>query len=304
VPLSSPTVNWIAAFGCEGREQAPGDERLTADRLVGPGYLETLGVRLAAGRTLTDRDREDTEPVAVINRTLAEECWPGEDAVGRRVVRLRRSGPLAMQVVGVVEDAQEQRVSFGTPHTAWYLPYRQHDIARDLYVVVRGRVAPAQVRAAVRRLDPHQPVQGPRLVTEHLDEIAGSDRMAAIVMGYFAIVGLALVAIGIAGSVRRFVVQQHRAIGTRLAFGADPRHIARSVVGRGIALSGLGAAFGVAASLALQRVTAAFVHGALLEIPARLGLAAGVVLALAAAACVGPASRASRIDPAELLRGG
>ena len=99
---------------------------------------------LVAGRTLTDRDLADAEPVAVINESLAEECWPGQQALGKRVLRLRRAGPLAMTVVGVVADAREIRVGFRKAHAAWYLPYRQHQILRDLNVVVRGDVAPTE----------------------------------------------------------------------------------------------------------------------------------------------------------------
>lgn len=303
VPLASPTVNWIAAYGCEGRELAPGEERYTADRLVGPGYLETLGVRLIAGRTLTARDTENTEPVAVIDASLAEECWPGQDPLGKRVIRLRRSGPLPIRVVGVVADAQEQRVSFGAPHSAWYLPYRQHDFARDLNLVVRGDAPPARIRALVRRLDPHQPLTGPHRLAGHLEEITGSDRMAALVMGYFALLGLLLVGVGIHGSLDRFVRQQHRSIGTRIALGAAPARIVAAVVGRGLALSAVGAALGAASAVALQRLTAAFVHGSLIGLPVRLGLTTAVVLGLAAAAGLAPALRAARIDPALLLRG-
>jgi len=302
VPLSVPTVNWVAGHGCEGREMAPGEELMTADRLVAPGYLETLGLRLLAGRTITDRDTEATEPVAVVNQTLADECWPGEDVLGKRVLRARRDGWLAMRVVGVVADAQEQRVSFGAPHAAWYLPYRQHDYLRDLYLVVRGDVSPALVREQVRRLDAHQPLAGPRSLTEHVEEVTGSDRVAALVMAYFAALALLLVAIGIHGSMQRFVSQQHRAIGIRMALGAGPRRVVAGVVGRGLALAVLGAALGAWGAVALQRPVAAFVHEVFLDAPSRLSVTVLVVLATAAAACAAPAHRAGRIDPARLLR--
>ena len=126
--------------------------------------------------------------------------------------------------------------------------------------------------------------------------------MAAVVMGYFAVLGLILVGAGLHGSMRRFVGQQRRAIGTRMALGADPGRIARMVVARGLALSGLGAAFGVLGAVALQRLTASFVFGALLETPTRLAVTALVILLLAVAACAAPAYRASRGDPALLLR--
>lgn len=300
VPLAS--LNWVARYGCEGRELAPGELLITADRLVGPGYPETLGVRLLAGRTLTDRDVATSEPVAVINQSLARECWPGQDAIGRRVLRLSRSGSRAMQVVGVVADARELRVSFRSPHTAWYLPYRQHDFLRDLDLVIRGEAAPEKVRALVRRLDPHQPVAGPRRLTELVDEMTGSDRMAALVMGYFAVLGVVLVSVGVHGSMQRFVGQQHRAIGTRMAFGAEPRRIVESILRRGFALSGLGVGIGILGALALQRLTAGFVYGTLLETPIRLAVTALGVIVVAMVACAAPALRASRIDPARLLR--
>ena len=295
-------LNWIASYGCEGRELAPGELLLTADRLVGPGYIETLGLPLVAGRTLTDRDLATSEPVAVINESLAEECWQGQEAVGKRVLRLKRAGPLPMTVVGVVADAREIRVGFRNAHAAWYLPYRQHQIFRDLNLVVRGDPSPAELRARVRSLDPHQPVSAPHRLTDSIDEITGSDRMAAVVMGYFAVLGLILVGAGVHGSMHRFVAQRRRAIGTRMALGARPSRIARMVVGRALALSAVGAALGVLGAAALQRLSASFVFGALVDGPTRLAVTAGVVLLLAVAACAAPAYRASRGDPASLLR--
>ena len=302
LPLASPSVNWIARHGCEGRELAPGEVLITADRLVGTGYLETLGVRLLAGRSLTARDTAATESVAVINRSFADECWPGQDAIGKRVLRGTREGWLPMTVVGVVADLQEQRVSFRSPHRVWYLPYRQHDFARDLYLVIRGDPAPATVRSQTRRLDPHQPVAGPRLVTEHLEEVTGSDRLAAAVMGYFATVGLLLAGFGMHGSMQRFVGQQQRAIGVRMALGAGPRRILAGVLGRGLALAAAGALIGAACALALQPLSAGFIQATLLEMPTRVGVTALAILVLAAAVCALPAQHASNVDPARLLR--
>jgi predicted lysophospholipase L1 biosynthesis ABC-type transport system permease subunit len=207
-----------------------------------------------------------------------------------------------MRVVGIVADAQEQRVSFGAPHAAWYLPYRQHDYLRDLYLVVRGDPSPARVRELIRRLDPHQPLAGPRALTEHVEEVTGSDRVAALVMAYFASLGLALVAVGIHGSMQRFVGQQHRAIGTRMALGAGPRRVVAGVVGRGLALAVLGSALGAWGAVAIHPLVAGFVYDALLDPPTRLAATVAAVLGLAAAACITPAYRAGRIDPARLLR--
>jgi putative ABC transport system permease protein len=300
VPLAP--LNWVARYGCEGRVPVPGELLMTADRLVGPRYLETLGLRLRGGRTITDRDLASTQPVAVINESLARECWPAQDPIGKRVLRMSRSGTRALQVVGVVADARELRVSFRTPHAAWYLPYRQHDFLRDVDLVVRGDAAPEAVRAVVRRLDPHQPLDGPRRLADLLEGVTGSDRLAALVTVYFAVAGLLLASVGIHGSMRRFVGEQRRAIGTRLAFGAEPNHIVASLLRRGLRLSGLGVALALPGALALQRTAAGFVYGAVLATPVRLASIALFVLALTTAACAAPALRASRIDPARLLR--
>jgi ABC-type antimicrobial peptide transport system permease subunit len=126
--------------------------------------------------------------------------------------------------------------------------------------------------------------------------------MAATVMGYFAAVGLLLAGFGIHGSMRRFVGQQQRAIGIRMALGAGPRRILAGVLGRGLALAATGAAIGAACALALQPLGAGFIHATLLGMPARVGVTATAILALAATVCAAPAQRASRIDPARLLR--
>jgi len=222
--------------------------------------------------------------------------------VGKRVLRFTRSGVRPLQVVGVVADAREIRVNFRTPHAAWYLPYRQLPAQRDLSLVIRGEVEPARVRSLVHRLDPHQPVEGPRRLVDQVEEMWGSDRMAAIVMGYFAVLAVLLSAVGIHGSMARFVGQQRRAIGIRIALGAEPRRIVTRILGRGLVLAGIGVAIGIAGGFVLQRLAAGFVYDTLIDTPTRLALTGLVTLLVALVACGAPALEAGRTDPARLLR--
>lgn len=305
VPLSAQT--WVTGYRCEGREYTLGEEPTVADRLVSPGYLETLGVELRSGRFFRNSDRADTEPVAIVNQALAEDCWPGQDAVGKRIKRQSRRGLQGwMTIVGVVGDTRELRKDFRQSHAAWYLPLAQHDIFRDVMLVVKSDGDPLSTSPAIRRIvaevDPNQPLSAPQLLAEHLDFALGSDRLAALVMVYFAVMSVLLAAVGLYGSMSRYVSQRRKTFGICLAFGASGRRLLWGVVGRGLAFSALGAIAGAIASLALNHLTAAFVYGAVLGDVARIVLTVLLILGCALGACLLPAYRAARLDPSQLLR--
>jgi len=307
IPLTPNS--WDTIYLCEGRAPASESELLlTADRLVSPGYLETLGVRLIRGRLISAEDTAENLPVAVVSESLARICWPNDDPIGKRVRRYNPAVEIPWRtVVGLVEDVKEDRGAFRRDRAVWYIPLAQRDTGpRALNLLVRAEGDPAALvpllREQVWALDRDQPVSEALLLSAHLSELTSPERFSALVMIFFAALGLTLAAVGIFGLLSYVTGQRTREIGVRMALGARPRDILRLVVGEGMLLAGVGLAVGVAGSLAAMRVLANFVYGA---DPADLGPLTGAALVLggvALLACWLPARRAAQVDPMVALR--
>jgi putative ABC transport system permease protein len=299
---------WDAAFECEGRPRSSASEvLLTADRLVSPGYLETIGVTMLRGRTLSPQDTAASQPVAVITESLAETCWPGQDPIGKRVRRISRVLPNHwMTVVGLARDVREDRNAFRRGRPAWYLPFVQTASARPIHLVVRAERDPLALANDIRRevwaLDANQPISAPLPLDASVTELVHPDRFAAFVMLFLALVGMLLATIGIFGLVSYVTGQRTREIGIRMAFGAQRADILKMILRQGLGLVLVGVALGGAAAAAVSKLLASFVFD-----PQRgdLSTIAGVALVLAAvalAACWIPARRATRVDPMVALR--
>ena len=299
---------WDARFECEGRPPASESEvLLTADRLVTPGYLEALGVTLLRGRLIAAEDRADSQPVVVVSEALAQVCWPGQDALGKRVRRVSRVfGTITMTVVGLVADVKEDRSAFRRDRPVWYVPYAQLPDSRPFYLLVRTEGEPAALAAQLRRevwaLDSNLSVAGIQPLNAYPASLIRPERFSALVMFFFAGMGLMLASVGIFGLLSYVASQRTREIGVRMALGARPSDILRLVVGQGMRLALAGFLLGLVGAVGAMRVVARFVYGAQ-GMDAVSLLAAAVVLAgVALLACYLPARRAARVDPMVALR--
>jgi putative ABC transport system permease protein len=305
-------VTLDSVYEAEGRPPAnPSEVPITAHRMVSPGYMETLGLTLARGRLLDESDRAGSLPVVVVSEALARQAWPGQDAIGKRVRRLRAGEPGPwMTVVGVVADVKEDRFGFRIDRPVWYVPYAQQTFALPvslpLNLVVRSSGEPtavaAAVREAVRAVDPDQPVANVMPLKEHLSDVLIAERFSAVLMGTLAALGLLLSAVGLYGVMAYSVGQRTGEIGLRMALGARPRDVLRLVIGQGASLIAVGLALGVAGAFALARLLSSTLH----EVdPADPGTFAAVALVLggvALLACWLPARRATRISAMAALR--
>jgi putative ABC transport system permease protein len=305
-------VTLDSVYEAEGRPPAnPSEVPITAHRMVSPGYMETLGLTLARGRLLDESDRAGSLPVVVVSEALARQAWPGQDAIGKRVRRLRAGEPGPwMTVVGVVADVKEDRFGFRIDRPVWYVPYAQQTFALPvslpLNLVVRSSGEPtavaAAVREAVRAVDPDQPVANVMPLKEHLSDVLIAERFSAVLMGTLAALGLLLSAVGLYGVMAYSVGQRTGEIGLRMALGARPRDVLRLVIGQGASLIAVGMALGVAGAFALARLLSSTLH----EVdPADPGTFAAVALVLggvALLACWLPARRATRISAMAALR--
>jgi predicted permease len=312
VPLQRGVI-LDSVYEAEGRPNLdPSEVPITSHRLVSHGYMETLGLRLVRGRMLDERDApSDAAAVVVVSEALARQAWPGQDAVGRRVRRIRASGPGPwMSVVGVVGDVKEDRFGFRIDRPVWYVPFAQHasalPVSLPLNLVVRASADAASlresVRSAVRAVDPDQPIANATSMEQHLAGVLISERFGALLMGTLAGVGLLVAALGLYGVMSYGVSQRTSEIGLRVALGASPRAVLGLVLGNGLALVAAGLLGGLAAAAILARLLANMLFGVSANDPGTFTLVALVLTASALAACWLPARRAARLDPLVALR--
>jgi putative ABC transport system permease protein len=268
---------------------------------VSPGYFRTLGVTLVEGRDLSERDAAGTPPVAVINETLARRLWPGERAVGQRVVLPREAR--ALEVVGVVSDFPKRA---GSPETGpeIYWPYRQQP-RWAFYVVARSNLSAdalvAPLRSRLAGLDPDLAPARVSTLESLRSRATRADRFAAVLLGLFAGCALLLAALGTYGLVNHAAAQRTREIGIRISFGAAPSHIRRLILGQVLTPVALGTVAGLASTILVARVTTALVPGLSRPDAATLALATVVLLTAAVCATVLPVRRATRVDPVTVL---
>ena len=269
-------------------------------RFVSPDYFGTLGMVLTRGRLFTEQDR--ARPVAVVSVQTASRLWPGEDPVGRRFVG--GNSPDPHEVVGVVGDARILGLDVD-PGLVAYLPY--WGLApSSATLVARGGAdtgtVVASVREAVRGLDPLLPVSNVRVLDDVLAASVSVRRFLLQVTAGFALAGLALVCLGVFGTVSQRAVRRRREFAIRLTLGATRGRIVRHVCAQGLRPVAAGLAAGLIVSLATTRFIEALLFGVAPVDPVVLAGASLAVLGLGAAACLVPAARALRVPPARTLR--
>ena len=271
---------------------------------VGPGYFRTLALPLVAGREFQESDAPEGNPVVVVNEAAAKRFWPGRDAVGRRI----RIAGAERTVVGVSRDCLFD--SFRDPHVPQVAlaiqQLRGDGVLAPMALLVRvsgdPRAASAAVRERIARMDASLPVFGPSTLE---DSIAGQllpQRVGSALVGLFAILTLALSALGIYAVVAGSVARRVREIGIRTALGAQPGQLRRMILAQSAAPVAAGLLLGLPLAFAASRALSGFLFG-VTSTDAATFLAAALVLALAAAAAADlPARRATRIDPMAALR--
>ena len=289
-----------------GREPGVGRHYVSAD------YFRTLGIPLLAGRALTPDDRAGRPPVTVISESAARRYWPNENPIGKRVWFGGTTGPFAdpahaVEIVGVVGDVKYEAVDWpgsnGRPE--FYTSYLQFSFPDTMILVkTRGDSAAlvAALRHAVADVDASLPIYDVLTLDDRISGALSRPRFNATLVGGFAMLALALAALGVYGMLSYSVSSRLREIGVRLALGAAPPRIVRFIVGEGLRLALVGVGIGLAAALAAGRLTRSLLVGVSPADPRTLALVTCVMLAVACAAAFLPARRASGVDPIEVLR--
>jgi putative ABC transport system permease protein len=298
LPLEGGSVQPLVVAG---RPELPSRDQPTVQvRVVTPGYLDAMGIPVLRGR---DVAREDLD-VMLVSRATAKLMWGDQDPVGQSVTLPLISRTRSWQVAGIVGDVKQGDVS-EAPLPSVYL-YARENARNRMTLVLRTSVPPATLSGAavgvVRALDPEQPVEAVRTMDEVRDEQLASQRFSALLLGGFAALALVLATVGIYSVLSYIVRGRAREIGIRSALGASTADVLRLVVREGMApaLAGIaaGALAALLSSVALQRL----VFGVSASDPATLAAVGGTLAAVALVACLVPAWRATRIDPAVALR--
>jgi putative ABC transport system permease protein len=256
------------------------------------------------GRDLTGRDRWGAPDVVVINRTLARRFWPNESPLGKRLTFGEPEENAWMTVVGVVGDVKQQSLDSEIPPQV-YGSHAQVGF-EEMALLVRTTMDPASlapaIRGAVSGLDPGVPVSEVQQLTRVRNASISTERFRTLVLATFALLALALAAIGVYGVISYGVVQRSREIGIRMALGARRQEILRLVVGEGMLTVAIGIGIGVLAAAGLSRFLASLLYAVRPGDPVTFVVISTLLASVALAACILPARRAMRVDPAGTLR--
>jgi len=310
--VSGSLVNLIAgnSWGNDVRVQGfdAGPDTDTNSRFngVGPGYLQTIGTPLIAGREFTRADALGAPKVAIVNETFAKKFKLGRDAVGKRMKRSGSPGTeLDIEIVGLARDSKYNSVK-REPQPVFLTPYRQETRVGFLNFYVRTTLDEEQLLAAIpaiiKRLDPNLPVENMKTMDRQVRENLFMDRFISTLSTAFAVLATLLAAVGLYGVLAYTVSQRTKEFGVRMALGADPARVRALVLGHVGRMTVAGGIVGLAVALALGR----WAQSLLFELkgydPVVMVTATVVLTLVALGAGFVPAYRASRLDPMRALR--
>ncbi|HKT50275.1 MAG TPA: ABC transporter permease [Candidatus Angelobacter sp.] len=272
-----------------------------------PGYFEAMGIQLVRGRYFDEHDTESSQPVAIIDETMAKTYWPNEDALGKRI---HSGGPQSKSpwrtIVGVVDHVRYRTLE-SPSRTEFYWPYSQTNFALgSMSLAIHSQVDPMSLAGAVQKqvqaIDPDQPVYRIRTMHELMSESMARRRLSMFLLAIFAGLALLLASVGLYGVMSYSVAQRSHEIGVRMALGAQIANVIKLVVSHGLMLSLAGIVAGLVGSLLFAGFMSSLLFDTRAIDPLTFAAVAVVLLVVALLACFVPAYRASRIDPANVLR--
>ncbi len=290
-------------FVIEGAANDDPDRRPSTDvRIASTRYFETLRVPVMAGRTFSESDTRDAPLVVVINQSSVRH-WAGRDPVGTRVSL--DNGQTWRTVIGIVGDIRQFGLNREVPAQI-HLPMRQTPFAFPGRILVRTAGEPMPfaraVRDAVHALDPDMPVEDVITLSDLRTSSLGTPRITATLLSIFAGLAFFVTLTGIAGVLATSVAQRTREIGIRMALGEARGSVLRSVLRRGLILTGAGLLIGFIGAMVATRFLTAYLYATEPSDPLTLAIVALAFVTAALLACAGPAWRAIRVDPLIALR--
>ncbi len=307
-PLPFTGSNYMLAFAAEGQAPAKtlSDTPAANMGFVSPDYFATLAIAIRDGRVFDDHDSLESEKVIVVNRSLADQIWPGISPVGKRVtfgVPVNAESEW-MRVVGVVADVRHGELN-DQPGLQAYLPLLQSP-STEAALVVRTAGSPgamtSAVAAAVREVDPALPVANPKTLDQLLADSVAAPRANAVLLALLAGLALVLAAFGVYGVLSYSVAQRTREIGLRMALGAAAGDVLRQLLREGLSTVLAGIATGLVGAFFLARTLRSLLYGVTESDPVTFIGVPLVLLVVAMLATWIPARRATRVEPVVALR--
>ncbi len=272
---------------------------------ISPGYLQTFGMSLIAGRNVDERDKTDGPPVVLISQATAKRLFPGENPIGHQMYFGTNDGTgLLTEIVGIVSDVRFRQLD-KTDDVEFYRPLAQR-IFPFINLCIRTSIRPDAIvgtaRAALDKIDRELPIIQPTTMSAVMGTSLGPQRLTTTLLGIFAGVALLLALIGIYGAVAYTVAQRTAEIGVRMALGAQTRDVLQLVLSQGMKPVVFGLLAGVVAALALGRLLTSQLYQVSAHNPMLLAGTTFVLAAVALAACFIPARRATQVNPIVALR--
>jgi predicted permease len=309
LPLDDSHGNWYDAYYPEGTPPAEQSSNLADSRSILPGYFATIGATLIEGRDFTDADDAAHQHVAIIDDALAQQTWPGQEPLGRKLsISDSPKGPYQFErdwvvVVGVVKHVQYHSLtSMVRPQV--YVPYQL--APRPVSFVVRSEGLAASllgpIREQVAKLNKNAPVARVITLDDLVEHARAQNRFVAFLAVVLAAIALLLACIGIAGVTAYSIAQRTGEIGIRLTLGARPTEILRMVLSQNFAPVAVGLAAGLVLSMALTPLLQGLLFGVKPGDPFNYAAVFAFLAFVGALACYVPARRATRVDPIVALR--
>lgn len=304
IPILNPWGNvaiWAPERPPDANTRAPWADR----RLVLPGYFETMKIPLLEGRYFDERDAAGSQSVIILTRRTVELVFPDEPALGRQVaVDVGSDEPGYFEVVGIVEDAQLNSLG-GSRRSAMYFPFAQNS-SGNMGLVVATAVPPQSLARPIQErlweMDRDIVLSAPRTMEDVVSNSIGSLRVVSGVLGVFAIVAMALAALGLYGVLAFLVNKRVREIGIRVALGATAGRVMGLVLSRGMVLVCVGVVLGIGGALAASRLVESMLFQTSARDPWTYAGVTLLFLVVALGACVLPGWRAIRVNPVEAFR--
>ncbi|HEU4768133.1 MAG TPA: ABC transporter permease, partial [Pyrinomonadaceae bacterium] len=303
LPLGGDTLNVGRSVVREGIEASVENELNAQYLLITPDYFQAMQVPLKSGRAFTDHDNLQSTKVVIVNETLAQRLWPGEDPIGKRFT-IWRDEEFPREVVGVVGEVKQSLDK--EAGNQMYVPYAQDPTWGSLSLVARttGDTAAmsAAVREAIRSVDKTIPTYNLRTMNDVVATSAAPRRLPMMLLSVFAGVALFLAMLGIYGVTSYYVTHRTHEIGIRMALGARTNQILRLVLRQGMLLVLLGVVIGAIGSWFATRLMSSLLYGVSATDSVTFTGIAVLLLIVALIACYLPARRATKVDPMVALR--
>jgi len=299
----------------EGYQMKPGESLISPLNIsISPGYFEAMGIPIVRGRAFEDRDNETAQHVIIVDETLAQHFWPGQNPIGHRMYNPSDGKDLLkvdehtqwFTVVGVARGLRYENLDgTGAPFGAYYFPMAQAP-SHGFILVAKSTADPSSImrelRSEIAGIDPDVAVFDAHSMNERIDLSLSSRKTSMVLANAFGGVALFLASLGIYGVLAYVVAQRTREMGIRVALGSTRGAILGLVLGEGFKLVAIGLVLGILGAVSLQKAVANEIYGVRPLDPVVLASVIGVLALVALAACAIPARRATRVDPIVALR--